>query len=94
MAQILRVLKGDPSTVVGLLNGYATSETIVEIQKTFSNGEFVVVFDDAAAGGQTAVVIKGAPVTAAQQIESLISGSTSVIMSDTFSASSYILVYN
>lgn len=94
MAQIAQVLKGDPGTVAGLLTTLAVSNEIVLIRKTFSAGEYIIVYDNSGTAGQTISVIKGDPITAATLINALISGSTKVALSDTFSAGSYLVAYD
>ena len=94
MAQVAVVIKGDPVTVAAAIDTLCSTNTVVEVTKTFSAGSFLVVSDNAAADGQTCVVVKGDPATVAAEVQALISGSTTAILTETFSKGSYILVYN
>ena len=92
MAQVTRVIQADPWTFADQLNVLAATEKIQIIEKTSSAGKFIVISDDAAPTGQTAVVISGDPQKLSDEITAL--SATSIdVLSATFSAAHYIVVY-
>jgi hypothetical protein len=91
MAQIVRVLKGDPATVAAAIDTLANTEEIQVVQKTFSGGEYLVVSDDSAPASQFALVVRGDPATVASFIQSNTTG-PKIVLADTFNNSVYILV--
>jgi hypothetical protein len=93
MAQITTIIKGDPETLADQLATLAVSNTIDIVQKTVSNGSFVVVYDNTATALQTCIIIQGDPDTLANQINALISGGDTVdLIIPTFSAATYVVV--
>jgi hypothetical protein len=92
MAQISTVIKGAPEDVATTIAGLAAANEIQIVEKTFSNGDYLVIYDDTAGIGQSALVVKGDPASVASQINTIAGGATKIIVSDTFSSGSYILV--
>lgn len=94
MAQVVQKYKGDPDSVATLLNALAVGNDIQIIEKTFSSGEYLVIYENTAGTGQTVAVVKGDPSTVATLVNTLTVGATKVILSDTFSAGSYLVAYD
>lgn len=94
MAQVSSVIQADPNTFADELNTLAATNEIQIITKTKSAGKFLVISDDAASTGQVAVVISGDPQKLADDIADIIALPATVeIVSETFSAAHYIVVY-
>jgi hypothetical protein len=87
MAQVARVIQGDPAAVASQLNTLAATESIKIVEKTFSAGDYIVVSDNAAGTGQTVVVLKGDPAAVAAAMPATVN-----VVCPTFSASQYIVV--
>jgi hypothetical protein len=87
MAQVVRVIKGDPSSVASQLNTIASTETINHIVKSYSAGEFLVISDDSISLSQTVTVVKGDPTSVAT-----IAPAGSVLICPTFSAAQYLVI--
>jgi hypothetical protein len=95
MAQVASVIQADPWKLVSDLNTLAASNTIQIITKTYSSGKFIIVRENLASTGQTAVVLSGDPATLKSKIDILIAGGASIeIVSPTFSSSYYVVVYS
>jgi len=92
MAQISTVIKGDPISVVAQLNGLASANEIQVVEKTYSSGEYLVIYDNAGGASQLASVLKGDPTSVQTQINLLIGAGSKTVLSDTFSSGAYILV--
>jgi len=91
--QVSEVLTGTHTDLADQLNALAATVTIQNVQKTVSSGKFVVVYDDATPGGQTAGVIVGDPETLAADLQILInSGEVINLVTPTFSAAHYVVV--
>ena len=94
MAQVTRVIQADPWTLASTLTTLAATEELQIITKTGSAGKFLVISDDAASTGQTAVVIAGDPQKLSDEIAAIIALPATVdIVTPTFSASHYVVVY-
>lgn len=95
MAQVSRVIQADPQTLAGSLQSIAATEQIQIITKTKSAGKFIVVSDPAGILGQSVQVIVGDPQALADGITAILAGPATVIdvVSETFSAAYYIVVY-
>ena len=92
--QVAQVIQADPWKLEDDLNTLAATEEIQVITKTYSSGKFIVVSDNAAGTGQTAVVITGDPDTLATEIATLVTGGATIqIVTPTFSAAHYVVVY-
>lgn len=87
MAQVARVVTGDPATVRAQLATIAATETIKIVEKTFSSGDYIVVSDNAAGSGQVVSVLKGDPATVVAAMPSGVD-----IVCPTFSASQYLVI--
>lgn len=87
MAQVVRVIKGDPATIVAQINVLAATEEILTLTKTFSGGEFILTTDDTAPASNVASVLKGDPDTVAAAAPAGV-----FIICPTFSASQYVAV--
>lgn len=95
MAQVTRVIQADPWTFAASLNTLAATEQIQIIEKTASAGKFLVISDNAAPTGQTAVVISGDPQKLSDEINAIIALPATVeIVTPTFSAAHYVVVYS
>jgi hypothetical protein len=94
MAQIVDVLKGDPDAIVSQLTVIAATSTIEIVEATFSASQYLVVYNNSVAGGQTVIHVKGDPSTIVDAISALVSSSTKVLLCPTYSKFSFILVYN
>lgn len=94
MAQIATVLKGDPQSVADALDALAASNTIEIVEKSFSNGEYIIVYEDTIGISQSVVTVKGDPTSVAGIVAGLTGASTKVLLSETFSFGSYILVHD
>jgi hypothetical protein len=92
--QVSRVYQADPWKLAQDINNLAATETIQIIAKTYSNGKFVVISDNAASVSQVAVVIVGDPDKLKKDTQDLIdSGKTIDIVTQTFSSAHYVVVY-
>lgn len=92
--QVSRVYQADPWKLAQDINNLASSETIQIIAKTYSNGKFVVVSDNAASVSQVAVVIVGDPEKLKKDTQDLINLGKSIdIVTQTFSSAHYVVVY-
>jgi hypothetical protein len=87
MAQVARVVSGDPATVRAQLATIAATETIRIVEKTFSSGDYIVITDNAASAGQIVSVLKGDPATVVAAMPAGID-----VVCPTFSASQYLVV--
>ena len=92
--QVATVILGDPDYLASQLTTLAASYTLVSALKTKSSGSFVIIYDDAAPGGQSVEVLVGDPEKVANDINDLIGlGATIDFVSETFSAAHYVVVY-
>lgn len=93
MAQVTTVIQADPTSFAAALNTLAAANEIQIISKTGSSGKFLVVYDNAGTTGQVASVIAGDPDKLSSDIAALIAlPSTVEIVTQTFSASHYVVV--
>ena len=87
MAQVARVITGDPTSVRSQLTTLAATESIKIVEKTFSSGDYIVISDNAAGTGQVVTVVKGDPATVATLLPAGVE-----ILCPTFSASQYLVI--
>jgi hypothetical protein len=91
MAQICNVIQADPDTLALALA--ALNREVLIIEKTQSAGKFLVI-SEAPSIGQIFQVIAGDPDKLASDLTALIVGGKTInVVTPTFSASHYVVVY-
>ena len=94
MAQVCTVIQADPNTLAAELNILASTEEILHVVKTKSAGKFLVISDNAASTSQVAAVIVGDPDKLSAELAAVIALPATIdLVSDTFSAAHYVVVY-
>ena len=85
--QVTTTVLGDPWKLADDLNSLAAANEIQIVKKTVSSGTFVVVYDNTAPTGQTAVVIAGCPQTLVNELNAISALPATVeIVEQTFSS--------
>lgn len=91
MAQVSRVIQADPNSLAAALN--ALNEEVIMVEKTASNGKFLVISKTPDIG-QTFQVIAGDPDKLADSLTTLIGGGSVIaFIAPTFSAAHYVVGY-